>query len=201
MLGINATPEALAALRAADGPRPARCVWRYLDWIGGMLTLDFGRSYTYSRAGHRSGRRAPRRVAAAGADGARPVDGDRHSASASSPPSGAAAPADAADHGRRAARRRGAEFLVRAAPDLLFAVWLRLVPAGGFPGWSAGVWPALQGADPAGDRAGAAAGGDPRARHPLGAARGARRGLYPHRARQGHAAPRRAVAARAAQRA
>ena len=26
----------------------------------------------------------------------------------------------------------------------VFAVWLRLVPAGGFPGWSAGVWPALK---------------------------------------------------------
>jgi peptide/nickel transport system permease protein len=26
----------------------------------------------------------------------------------------------------------------------LFAVWLRLVPAGGFPGWNAGIWPALK---------------------------------------------------------
>jgi peptide/nickel transport system permease protein len=26
----------------------------------------------------------------------------------------------------------------------LFAVWLRWLPAGGFPGWSAGVWPALK---------------------------------------------------------
>ena len=26
----------------------------------------------------------------------------------------------------------------------VFAVWLRLVPAGGFPGWSAGVWPAFK---------------------------------------------------------
>ncbi len=26
----------------------------------------------------------------------------------------------------------------------IFAVWLRLVPAGGFPGWSAGAWPALK---------------------------------------------------------
>ena len=25
-----------------------------------------------------------------------------------------------------------------------FAVWLRLVPAGGFPGWGAGFWPALK---------------------------------------------------------
>src|SRR5690606_40238770 len=26
----------------------------------------------------------------------------------------------------------------------VFAVWLRLVPAGGFPGWNAGLWPALK---------------------------------------------------------
>jgi peptide/nickel transport system permease protein len=26
----------------------------------------------------------------------------------------------------------------------VFAVWLRLVPAGGFPGWHAGLWPALK---------------------------------------------------------
>jgi peptide/nickel transport system permease protein len=26
----------------------------------------------------------------------------------------------------------------------VFAVWLQLVPAGGFPGWSAGIWPALK---------------------------------------------------------
>ena len=83
----------------------------------------------------------------------------------------------------------------------LFAVWLRLVPAGGFPGWSAGVWPALKALHPAGHRARPAAGGDPGARHPLGADRGAGRGLHPHRPRQGPALPRCAVAARAAQRA
>ncbi len=26
----------------------------------------------------------------------------------------------------------------------VFAVWLRLVPAGGFPGWGAGIWPGLR---------------------------------------------------------
>ena len=47
MLGMNATPEALAALRDQMGlnqPLPLR----YLDWVGGMLTGDFGRSWTYS---------------------------------------------------------------------------------------------------------------------------------------------------------
>src|SRR3954453_22669682 len=46
MLGMNATPEALDSLRHQMGlDQPL--VWRYLDWIGGMLALDFGRSYTY----------------------------------------------------------------------------------------------------------------------------------------------------------
>ena len=46
MLGVNAQPDTLAALRAElglDQPMAAR----YLDWIGGLLQGDFGISYTY----------------------------------------------------------------------------------------------------------------------------------------------------------
>ncbi len=46
MLGLNAQPDTVAALRAElglDVSRPER----YLDWLGGMLTGDFGVSYTY----------------------------------------------------------------------------------------------------------------------------------------------------------
>ncbi|GAA4220391.1 peptide/nickel transport system permease protein [Sagittula marina] len=46
MLGINAQPETLAALRtelSLDLPAPAR----YWHWITGMLGGDFGTSYTY----------------------------------------------------------------------------------------------------------------------------------------------------------
>ena len=46
MLGINAQPETLAALRAEldlDQPK----LQRYLSWTSGMLTGDFGISYTY----------------------------------------------------------------------------------------------------------------------------------------------------------
>ena len=46
MLGINAQPETVAALRAElglDVPKVAR----YFTWITGMLTGDFGTSYTY----------------------------------------------------------------------------------------------------------------------------------------------------------
>lgn len=46
MLGLNAQPDTVAALRAElglDVPKHER----YLNWVGGMLTGDFGTSYTY----------------------------------------------------------------------------------------------------------------------------------------------------------
>ncbi len=46
MLGLNAEPDTVAALRAElglEGSLPER----YLGWISGMLTGDFGTSYTY----------------------------------------------------------------------------------------------------------------------------------------------------------
>ena len=47
MLGVNATDEAVAALRKDLGiDRPA--LQRYFVWVGGMLTGDFGKSYTYA---------------------------------------------------------------------------------------------------------------------------------------------------------
>lgn len=46
MMGLNATPENLAALRAELG-LDAPPLTRYVAWIGGMVTGDFGVSYTY----------------------------------------------------------------------------------------------------------------------------------------------------------
>ena len=46
MLGLNANPDTVAALReelGLTGSLPTR----YLGWVGGMLTGDFGISYTY----------------------------------------------------------------------------------------------------------------------------------------------------------
>lgn len=46
MLGMNAAPEALAALREEMGL--GLPLWtRYADWIAGLLRGDFGTSYTY----------------------------------------------------------------------------------------------------------------------------------------------------------
>ncbi|MGD5493818.1 ABC transporter permease, partial [Xanthomonas citri pv. citri] len=46
MLGMNAQPETVAALRTELG-LDAGPVQRYLGWIGGVLTGDFGTSYAY----------------------------------------------------------------------------------------------------------------------------------------------------------
>jgi peptide/nickel transport system permease protein len=46
MLGINAQPDTVAALRSELGLDQSK-LQRYLTWVGGMLTGDFGTSYTY----------------------------------------------------------------------------------------------------------------------------------------------------------
>ncbi|UWR22684.1 ABC transporter permease [Sulfitobacter sp. S190] len=46
MLGLNAQPETLAALRAELGLDQGKLA-RYLSWVSGMLVGDFGTSYTY----------------------------------------------------------------------------------------------------------------------------------------------------------
>jgi peptide/nickel transport system permease protein len=142
MLGMNATPDAVAALREQMGlDQPI--LWRYLSWAGGLLALDFGRSYTYSSP---------------------VIDLIAERAVVSLPLAIIALVLSvviAIPVGIFAAARRGkaadtvamgvSQFGV-AVPNFwfalilvyIFAVWLRLVPAGGFPGWSAGVWPALK---------------------------------------------------------
>ncbi len=47
MLGTEARPDTLAALRLELGlDRPAW--WRYASWVGGLIAGDLGRSFTYS---------------------------------------------------------------------------------------------------------------------------------------------------------
>ena len=46
MLGVNAQPDTVAALRAELGLDQSK-MQRYFSWVGGMLTGDFGTSYTY----------------------------------------------------------------------------------------------------------------------------------------------------------
>lgn len=142
MLGMNATEDAVQALRTQMGLDQG-LVARYLSWAGGMLSLDFGRSYTYS---------VP------------VIDLIAERAAVSLPlalVSLLLSTAIAIPVGVFAASRRGrpADTLAMGASQFgvavpnfwfalllvyVFAVWLRLVPAGGFPGWSAGVWPAFK---------------------------------------------------------
>ena len=142
MLGMNATEDAVQALREQMGLNQGMLL-RYFTWVGGLLTFDFGRSYTYS---------VP------------VIDLIAERAVVSLPLAVIAlvlSTVIAIPVGVFAAARRGrpADTLAMAASQFgvavpnfwfalllvyIFAVWLRLVPAGGFPGWSAGVWPALK---------------------------------------------------------
>ncbi|MGX9355456.1 ABC transporter permease [Roseobacteraceae bacterium S113] len=142
MLGLNAQPETVAALRAELGLDQPKLT-RYFDWVGGMLTGDFGMSYTY---------RTP--VAEMVADRL-----------AVSLPLALFAlvlsTVIAIPVGLFAASRRGrpgdltvmgATQLGIAIPNfwfamllvLLFAITWRVLPAGGFPGWDEGLWPNLR---------------------------------------------------------
>lgn len=142
MLGFNATEDAVQALRVQMGLDQGFLV-RYFHWVGGLLSLDFGRSYTYS---------VP------------VIDLVAERAVVSLPLaliSLALSTAIAIPVGIFAAARRGraADTLAMGASQLgvaipnfwfalllvyVFAVWLRLLPSGGFPGWGAGAWPALK---------------------------------------------------------
>ncbi len=142
MLGMNASAEQVEMLRSQLGLNDP-LVLRYLHWAIGLLHLDFGRSYTYSV----------------------PVlDLVRERVVVSLPLALIAlalSTAIAIPVGLYSASRRGrvgdviamgATQVGVAVPNFwfallliyLFAVWLRWVPAGGFAGWTAGIWPALK---------------------------------------------------------
>lgn len=138
MLGTEARPDTLAALREKLGlnqPAPER----YLAWVTGLVRGDLGMSYTY----------------------ATPVTELVRDRLAVSLPLAlmalALTTAIAIPLGAWAAARRnsvvdlgimGATQVGVAVPNfwfamllaLLFAIALRWLPAGGFPGWSGGLW-------------------------------------------------------------
>ncbi|UWQ11691.1 ABC transporter permease [Aliiroseovarius crassostreae] len=142
MLGLNAQPDTVAALRRELGLEGTP-ITRYLSWMGGMLTGDFGTSYTY-------------RVAVS--------ELVRERLTLSLPLALYAlflSTVIAIPAGLLAASRRGratdlgvmgATQLGVAVPNfwfamllvLVFAINLRWFSAGGFPGWEAGVLPALK---------------------------------------------------------
>ena len=138
MLGVNAQPDTLAALRAELGLDVPK--WqRYLDWVGGMVRGDFGTSYTY---------RAPvSRMVADRLEVSLPLALYALALSTLIAfPSGIYAAARRGGPGDMAVM--GATQLGVAVPNfwfammmvLLFALNLRWFSAGGFPGWDKGFW-------------------------------------------------------------
>ena len=142
MLGVNARPDTLAALRAElrlDQP----VTLRYLAWVGGLLRGDFGQSYTYSvpvgqLIAERVALSLPLALIAIALSTALAI------------PLGVLAAARrgrASDLGVMGFAQLGVavpNFWFAILLILVFAVQLGWLPSGGFPGWRAGVWPALQ---------------------------------------------------------
>ncbi len=142
MLGLNASPETVAALRADLGLN-GTLMERYLAWVTGMLGGDFGTSYTYrvpvaELVAERLWVSLPLALYAL-----------------------ALSTLIAFPVGMIAATRRGRPTdygimgltqLGIAVPNFWFAMLLVVLlaitwpifPAGGFPGWDAGVGPALR---------------------------------------------------------
>jgi peptide/nickel transport system permease protein len=142
MLGMNATEDALQALRSQLGldlPLPVR----YLDWVSGMLTLDFGRSYTYSvpvidLIKERAAVSLPLAIIALILSTVIAIPVGIFSAARRG------TPADTLSMGAAQIGVAVPNFWFALLLIYVFAVWLRLVPAGGFPGWGAGIWPATK---------------------------------------------------------
>ena len=137
MLGLNASPETVAALRDQLGLNAAPPA-RYLAWLGGMIRGDFGISYTYKvpvadLVLQRLQVSLPLALYALALTAMLAF------------PTGLVA---AARRGRAAdAAVMGATQLGIALPNFWFAMLLVLVfslhwqvfPAGGFPGWDSGL--------------------------------------------------------------
>ncbi len=141
MLGINATEDAVAALREQMGLNQP-LLTRYFNWIGGLLQGDLGRSFTYSSPvneliGERIWVSLPLALIALALSTLIAI------------PVGILAAArrgTASDTGIMAATQFGIaipNFWFALLLVYVFAVVLRWVPAGGFPGWENGFWPAL----------------------------------------------------------
>ena len=142
ILGLDAPESAVTALRTQlglDEPAPLR----FFTWLGGMALGDFGQSYAY-RSG--VGRLVADRLAVTLPLALMAL---------------ALTVALALAAGVYAASRRGragdtgvmlVSQLGIAVPNfwlgilliIVFAVWLRWLPAGGFPGWDAGIWPCFR---------------------------------------------------------
>ncbi|MFJ7354693.1 ABC transporter permease [Phyllobacterium sp. NPDC097923] len=138
MLGMNATEEAVRALQQQMGLDQPLLV-RYASWIGGLLVGDFGKSYTYSvpvlnLITERIAVSLPLALISLFLSTIIAIPVGLFSASRRG---------TMADSGTMAIAQVGVaipNFWFALLLVYVFAVSLRLVPAGGFPGWNAGIW-------------------------------------------------------------
>jgi peptide/nickel transport system permease protein len=142
MLGLNASPDTVAALRTQLG-LDGGPVERYSTWVGGLLRGDLGTSYTYrvpvaELVAARIGVSLPLALYALVLSTLIAI------------PVGLLA---AAQRGRAVdVAVMGATQLGVAVPNfwfamllvLVFAINLRWFPSGGFPGWDKGLWPNIR---------------------------------------------------------
>ncbi|CAN7385462.1 ABC transporter permease [Phyllobacterium sp. LjRoot231] len=137
MLGMNATEDAVRTLQEQMGLNQPLII-RYFSWLGGLLGGDLGKSYTYSvpvfdLIKERVAVSLPLAVISLALSALIAIPVGLFSASRRGKPSDAATMV-VAQVGVAIPNFWFALLLV-----YVFAVTLRLVPAGGFPGWSAGV--------------------------------------------------------------
>ncbi|WP_075996750.1 ABC transporter permease [Salaquimonas pukyongi] len=142
MLGINATEDAVAALREQLGLNQP-LLTRYFSWVAGLLQGDLGQSFTYSSSvteliGERIWVSLPLALMALSLSTLIAIPVGLYAA---------ARRGKASDTTIMAASQFGIaipNFWFALLLVYVFAVLLRWVPAGGFPGWQAGFWPALK---------------------------------------------------------
>jgi peptide/nickel transport system permease protein len=142
MLGMNATADAVAALRQELG-LDQKLLVRYAHWALGFLSGDLGRSYTYNVP-------VAQLVAERLAVSLPLALGALVLSTLIAIPVGLFAASRRGHAGDTLAM--GAAQLGVAVPNFwfalllvyVFAVWLRWVPAGGFPGWENDLWPGMK---------------------------------------------------------
>lgn len=141
MMGVSGDPEALAQLRTELGlDQPFW--WRYLSWVGGLLSGDFGVSYTYrvpvaDLILERMNVTLPLALMSMALSIAIAVPAAMFAAARR----GTAA--DAAVSGLAQIGLAIPNFWLAILLVFIFATSLRWFSAGGFPGWDEGVWPAF----------------------------------------------------------
>lgn len=142
MLGINAQEDTLAALREQLGLNGT--MWeRYWSWVGGMLTGDFGTSYTYrtpvaKMIADRLAVSLPLALYALALSTLIAFPAGIWAASRRGSP---------ADLGVMGVTQLGVaipNFWFAMLMVVIFAIKLRWFPAGGFPGWEDGFWPNIR---------------------------------------------------------